>query len=113
MRKTFSFRIRWLDGGRDRRRRSRLVSHPALDATRAARLTRLSERNRAALANLHVAAQAISDDDAEYAEACMGGGSPPAPLGRVLVRGRRPRTVFSPPADAAHRDPKSLKLALE
>ena len=42
------------------------------DATRAARLARLSERNRAALANLHVAAQAISDDDAEYAEACMG-----------------------------------------
>jgi hypothetical protein len=39
--------------------------------TRSARLARLSNRNRAALALLHTAAQAISDDDADYAEACM------------------------------------------
>jgi hypothetical protein len=41
------------------------------NATRAARLARLSERNRAALTYLHRAAQAISDDEVEHAEACM------------------------------------------
>jgi hypothetical protein len=41
------------------------------DATRAERLAQLSKRNRAALKSLHVAAQAISDDDPDYAQACM------------------------------------------
>jgi len=41
------------------------------NASRAAGLARLSERNRAALTMLHAAAQAISDDDPDYAEACM------------------------------------------
>jgi hypothetical protein len=41
------------------------------DAERAAWLVELADRNKATLAALHRAAQAIADDDPDYAAACQ------------------------------------------